>query len=30
MFSDPRFWVGVGVGVALLFAWQKYQAQKAG
>lgn len=30
MISDPRFWVGVAVGVGLLIAWQKYQVSKAG
>jgi hypothetical protein len=29
MLSDPRFYVGVAVGVALLIAWQKYQISKS-
>lgn len=30
MISDPRFWVGIAVGVVAYIAWMRYQASKAG
>lgn len=29
MLMDGRFWLGVLVGVAALYAWGRYQAKKA-
>jgi len=29
MLSDGRFWIGVVVGVGLLYAYGRYQAKKA-